>query len=52
MSIGIGQILVILVVLLLLFGNVPSLMKDIAVGIRGFKSALKDKGEVKDSSSK
>jgi sec-independent protein translocase protein TatA len=42
MSIGIWQLVLILIVVLLLFGagKVPTLMKDLAKGIRAFKQGL------------
>lgn len=40
MSIGIGQIVVIIIVVLLLFGKMPSLTKDIMNGISNVRSLL------------
>lgn len=40
--IGFGQILVILLILVLLFGNLPKLLKDAAQGIKIFKKTLND----------
>ena len=42
MSVGFGQILVILFLLVLLFGNVPNLMKDLVNGIQYLKQAFKE----------
>lgn len=42
MSVGFGQVLVILFLLVLLFGNVPNLMKDLANGIQYLKQAFKE----------
>ena len=48
-SFGYGELLVILVIVLVLFGatRVPQLMRGIGLGIREFKSAVKEdeKGE-------
>ena len=42
MGIGIGQLILILVVVLLIFGagKVPNMMRDLARGIRAFKDGL------------
>ena len=55
MSIGIWQILLILVAVLVLFGagRLPKVMKDLGTGIRGFKKGLtedepKEQAEPKD----
>jgi|LakWasMet44_HOW7_FD_contig_123_2945_length_2229_multi_5_in_0_out_2_2 TatA/E family protein of Tat protein translocase len=55
--VGFGQILVVLLVLVLLFGNLPKLLKDLALGIKTFKKTLDEKEtqkqlETKDSSEK
>lgn len=44
MSIGIWQILIIVLVLLLLFGagKLPRLMGDVAQGVKAFKKGLQD----------
>ena len=44
MSIGIWQILLILIVVLVLFGagRLPRVMKDLGEGIRGFKKGLNE----------
>lgn len=41
--VGFGQILIILLVFVLLFGNLPKLLKDLALGIKTFKSTLDEK---------
>jgi len=41
MNIGFGQILIIIFVGILLFGNFPSLLKDLAIGIKNFRETLK-----------
>ena len=40
MNIGIGQILLILIVILFLFGKFPNIMKDLTSGIKNVKSSL------------
>jgi len=42
MSVGFGQILVILFLFVLLFGNLPNLMKDIVNGIKYLKLSFKE----------
>jgi Sec-independent protein translocase protein TatA len=51
MNIGFGQILIIIFVGILLFGNFPSLLKDLAIGIKNFRETLKlpDKESHKDN---
>ena len=49
MSIGLGQILLILLLSLLFFGNVPKLLRDLAFGLKEAKKVLRE-GE--DSSGK
>ncbi|MCE2950968.1 MAG: twin-arginine translocase TatA/TatE family subunit [Alphaproteobacteria bacterium] len=47
MSIGVWQLVLILIVFLLLFGagKVPNVMKDLAKGIKAFKQGLNDEDE-------
>ncbi len=47
MSIGIWQVLLILVIVLIIFGagKIPQVMGDVAKGIKSFKSGLKDDDE-------
>ena len=45
MSIGLGQILLILLLSLLFFGNVPKLLKDIALGLKKAKKVLEKEDE-------
>ncbi len=54
MSIGIWQILIIVLVLLLLFGagKLPRLMGDMAEGIKAFKKGMEDDGQSKSSADK
>ena len=51
MNIGFGQILIIIFVGILLFGNFPSFLKDLAIGIKNFRETLKlpDKESHKDN---
>lgn len=46
-SLGMGELLVILVIVILIFGvnKIPQLGKGLGEGIKNFKSALKDKDE-------
>lgn len=46
MSIGIGQVLVILLLGLLLFGKYPHFLKDIATGLNNVRSLLKTTSDV------
>jgi len=47
MSIGFGQILLVLLIVLVLFGagKLPSVMGDLGKGLRNFKDGLKGEGE-------
>jgi TatA/E family protein of Tat protein translocase len=45
MTIGFGQILVILLVIFLLFGNLSAILKDLAESIKIFKKIFKDKSK-------
>ena len=45
MSIGIGQILLILLIIVILFGKLPNLFEDIASGIKTIKAATEDNKE-------
>jgi Sec-independent protein translocase protein TatA len=42
MSVGLGQIVLIIFLLVLLFGNLPNLMKDIAKGIKYLKRTFQE----------
>jgi len=48
MSIGIGELLLILVIVFVLFGagKLPQVMNDIGKGIMGLKKGLKDEKEI------
>lgn len=48
MSIGIWQVVLILLIVLIIFGagRLPSVMGDLAKGVRNFKAGLKDDAEV------
>lgn len=56
MSIGVWQVILILVIVLILFGagKLPKVMGDVAKGIKNFKSGLAEpeKDEAKDEGSK
>ena len=47
MSIGIWQVILILLVVLIIFGagKLPSVMGDVAKGVKNFKAGLKDEDE-------
>lgn len=45
MTIGIGQILLVLFVMILLFGNLSNILKDLAKGINIFKKTLINKSK-------
>ena len=49
MSIGIWQVVLILVIVLVIFGagKLPQVMGDLAKGVKSFKSGIKDEGEAK-----
>jgi sec-independent protein translocase protein TatA len=49
-SLGMGELLVILVIVVVIFGanKIPQLGKGLGEGIRNFKSALNGKGEPDD----
>lgn len=50
MSIGIWQVVLILLIVLILFGagKLPKVMGDVAKGVKNFKSGLKDEDEPGD----
>lgn len=50
MSIGIGELLLILVIVFVLFGagKLPQVMKDIGKGVRGLKDGLKSEAKEED----
>lgn len=47
MSIGIWQVVLILLIVLIIFGagKLPKVMGDVAKGVRNFKAGLKDEGD-------
>lgn len=45
MTISLGQFLLVLLVIVLLFGNFSMILKDLAKGVKIFKQILKDKSE-------
>ena len=49
MSIGIAQILIILVLVVFGVGKLPRVMGDLGKGIKNFKEGLNEVGEDKDS---
>lgn len=53
MSIGAGQLIIILVIILVLFGagKLPQVMGDLGKGLKAFKEGLKEE-EKKDNDSK
>ena len=53
-SIGLPQILLVLVLVLILFGagKLPRVMGDVAKGIKNFRSGMKDDGEAAEASDK
>ena len=42
MSVGFGQILVIILLLVLLFGDVPSLVKNVVNGVKSIKQSFQE----------
>jgi Sec-independent protein translocase protein TatA len=42
MSVGFGQILVIIILLVLLFGDVPSLVKNVVNGVKSIKQSFQE----------
>ncbi len=54
MSIGVGELLLILVIVFVLFGagKLPQVMQDIGKGVRGLKKGLKDEEKKSDSAEK
>jgi sec-independent protein translocase protein TatA len=50
MSIGIWQVVLILLIVLILFGagKLPKVMGDVAKGVKNFKSGMKDDDETED----
>jgi len=51
MGVSVWQILIILLIVLLLFGagRLPTLMGDLAKGIKSFKSGLRDEGDMDEA---
>ena len=52
MSLGFGQILIIILLLFLLFGNIPNLFKDIGLGIKYLQGILSKEEKVNKLSEK
>lgn len=52
MSIGIGQIIIIVLVILIVFGKLPNLFEEVASGIKTVKEAInKEQGKIESGSS-
>jgi len=51
MSIGIWQVVLVLLIVLILFGagKLPKVMGDVAKGVKNFKTGLKDEDEEKEA---
>ena len=52
MSLGFGQILIIILILFLLFGNIPNLFKDVGFGIKYLQGILSKEEKVNKLSEK
>jgi Sec-independent protein translocase protein TatA len=52
MSLGLGQILIIVLLLFLLFGNIPNLFKDVGLGMKYLQGILSKEEEVSKTSGK
>ena len=52
MGLGFGQILIIILLLFLLFGNIPNLFKDIGLGIKYLQGILSKEEKVNKLSEK
>ncbi|MEE8270518.1 MAG: twin-arginine translocase TatA/TatE family subunit [Alphaproteobacteria bacterium] len=54
MSIGVWQVILILVIVLIIFGagKLPKVMGDVAKGVKNFKSGMRDDDEPSDQASK
>jgi Sec-independent protein translocase protein TatA len=52
MSLGLGQILIIVLLLFLLFGTIPNLFKDVGLGIKYLQGILSKEEEVSKTSGK
>lgn len=50
MSVGIGQLLIILLIILLIFGagKLPSVMSDLGKGLKAFRKGIKDHKDKED----
>ena len=49
MTVGIGQILIIIIVIILLFGKFPNLSKDFLAGITSVRNLIREKKESESS---
>lgn len=45
MSIGFGQLIIIIVLIIILFGKFPNLIRDLNQGIKSLSSTVKEKDE-------
>ena len=52
MSIGLGQLIIIIILIIILFGKFPKLMDDLTKGINNFKKGVSSTEETKQISSK
>ena len=52
MSLGFGQILIIILLLFLLFGNIPNLFKDVGLGIKYLQGILSKEEKINKLSEK
>ena len=52
MSLGFGQILIIILLLFFLFGNIPNLFKDVGLGIKYLQGILSKEEKVNKLSEK
>ena len=52
MSLGFGQILIIILLLFLLFGNIPNLFKDVGLGIKYLQGIFSKEEKVNKLSEK
>lgn len=48
MSIGVTQLILIMVIGILLFGNIPKIFKDVGTGIQVFKKQAYNSGSLED----
>lgn len=53
MGVGLGQLLIVLLIILVLFGagKLPQVMSDLGKGLKAFKSGMKDENNKEDKNS-